>query len=99
MRRRAWQGRLVHPAWDARPNGGHLAVADLERHGKLVAVITQNIDGLHQAAGNSDDRVIEVHGTIHEVECLDCHARLPMRDVLRRVEAGADDTERSHGRS
>ncbi|HEX6443591.1 MAG TPA: NAD-dependent deacylase [Streptosporangiales bacterium] len=91
VRRRAWQGRLVHPAWDARPNAGHRAVAELERHGKLVAVITQNIDGLHQAAGNSDDRVIEVHGTIHEAECLDCHARLPMRDVLRRVEAGEED--------
>src|SRR4051812_27284107 len=67
VRRRAWQGRLVHPAWDARPNGGHRAIVELERHGKLVAVVTQNIDGLHQAAGNSDDRVIEVHGTIHEV--------------------------------
>jgi NAD-dependent deacetylase len=91
VRRRAWQGRLVHPAWDARPNGGHRAIVDLERHGKLVAVVTQNIDGLHQAAGNSDDRVIEVHGTIHEVECLDCGRRLPMRDVLRRVEAGEED--------
>ncbi|MBO0826981.1 MAG: NAD-dependent deacetylase [Streptosporangiales bacterium] len=91
VRRRAWQGRLVHPAWDARPNTGHLAVAELERRGKLVAVITQNIDGLHQAAGNSDDRVIEVHGSIHEVECLECRRRWPMRTVLRRVEAGEED--------
>lgn len=91
VRRRAWQGRLHHPAWSARPNAGHDALVELERSGRLVAVITQNIDGLHQAAGNSPDRVVEVHGTIHEVECLDCGARFPMRDVLTRVEAGAED--------
>ncbi|MQA77004.1 MAG: NAD-dependent deacetylase [Streptosporangiales bacterium] len=91
VRRRAWQGRLRHSAWAARPNAGHRALVDLERSGRLTAVVTQNIDGLHQAAGNSHDRVIEVHGTLHEVECLDCHARLPMRQVLDRVEAGEDD--------
>lgn len=91
VRRRAWQGRLRHAAWTAQPNDGHRALADLERAGRLVAVITQNIDGLHQTAGNSDGKVIEVHGTIHEVECLDCGGRLPMRAVLARVEAGAED--------
>ncbi|MGH3098658.1 MAG: SIR2 family NAD-dependent protein deacylase [Streptosporangiales bacterium] len=91
VRRRAWQNRLNHPAWAARPNAGHDALVELEQSGRLVAVITQNIDGLHQAAGNSADRVLEVHGTIHEVGCLDCGARFPMRDVLARVEAGAED--------
>ncbi|MQA06320.1 MAG: NAD-dependent deacetylase [Streptosporangiales bacterium] len=91
VRRRAWQGRLRHAAWAAEPNDGHRALVELEHAGRLVAVVTQNIDGLHQAAGNSAGRVIEVHGTIHEVECLDCGARFGMRPVLDRVEAGEDD--------
>src|SRR5918992_5795805 len=65
VRRLAWQQRLGHPAWRAQPNDGHLALATLERAGKLHALITQNIDGLHQKAGNSPAKVIEVHGTVH----------------------------------
>ncbi len=61
VRKAAWQARLHSPAWTARPNAGHHALVDLERRGKLHALITQNIDGLHQRAGNSGDRVIEVH--------------------------------------
>jgi NAD-dependent deacetylase len=91
VRRLSWQSRLAHPAWTAEPNAGHLAIADLERRGRLHALITQNIDGLHQRAGNSRDRVIEVHGTIHHSVCLQCHARLPMAAVLARVRAGEDD--------
>src|SRR5919106_4566804 len=55
VRRLAWQGRLVHPAWHAKPNAGHLALAELERRGTLHALVTQNIDGLHQLAGNSPE--------------------------------------------
>lgn len=91
VRRRAWQGRLHHPAWSAQPNAGHRALVDLERSGRLIAVVTQNIDGLHQRAGNDPDKVVEVHGTIHRVECLDCGVRVPMRDVLDRVEGGEPD--------
>src|SRR5690606_5972817 len=91
VRRRAWQGRLRHKAWAARPNPGHRALVDLERARRLVAVVTQNIDGLHQEAGNSEDKVVEVHGTIHEAVCMDCGARLPMQAVLGRVEAGEED--------
>src|SRR5215510_2379321 len=61
VRRRAWQARLDHPAWSARPNAGHRALVDLERAGRLRALVTQNIDGLHQAAGSSADLVIEIH--------------------------------------
>src|SRR5436190_13975133 len=75
VRKLAWQGRLNHPAWTARPNPGHRALADLERAGRLEALITQNIDGLHQLAGNSADRVIEVHGTMREVMCMSCRWR------------------------
>lgn len=91
IRRVAWRNRREHAAWTARPNGGHYALVDLENAGKLRAIITQNIDGLHQLAGNSEDLVIEVHGSLYEVECLSCHARSAMSDTLERVAAGEDD--------
>jgi NAD-dependent deacetylase len=91
IRRRAWRGRLDHPAWQAKPNQGHLALAALERSGKLHALITQNVDGLHQRAGNSPDRVIEVHGTIHDVVCMACGWRGPMPPILERLRAGEED--------
>ena len=91
VRRLAWRQRLEHPAWRAQPNEGHLALAALERDGKLHALITQNIDGLHQKAGNSADKVIEVHGTVHQYVCMICGARGAMMDVLDRVRAGEDD--------
>lgn len=91
VRRRAWQERLRHPAWTATPNAGHAALVDLERQGRLRALITQNIDGLHQLAGSSPGVVLEVHGTVHEVACLGCGERTPMRVVLQRVEAGEAD--------
>jgi NAD-dependent deacetylase len=91
VRRLSWQQRLVHPAWHAEPNTGHRAVAALERTGRLHALITQNIDGLHQKAGNSPARVIEVHGTIREYMCMNCDRRGPMQVVLDRVRAGEED--------
>lgn len=91
VRTETWQSRLAHPAWSAEPNAGHAALVALERRGKLHALITQNIDGLHQRAGNSPDRVIEVHGTVHEVVCLDCDRRGPMEHALSRVRAGELD--------
>lgn len=71
---------------DAQPNAGHLAFAELERRGKLLAMITQNIDGLHQRAGNKN--VIELHGTTVEAECLTCGARISMDEAVKRVEDG-----------
>ena len=91
VRRKSWQARLSHPAWTARPNTGHLAIVELERRGKLHALITQNIDGLHQKAGNSPERVIEVHGTVHDVVCLSCGGKGPMQVTLDRVRAGEAD--------
>jgi NAD-dependent deacetylase len=87
----AWRNRLEHPAWDARPNAGHQALVALERSGRLRAIVTQNIDGLHQRAGNDPERVIEIHGTLFEVECLSCGRRTAMRENLDRVEAGEPD--------
>jgi NAD-dependent deacetylase len=61
VRRLSWQARLDHPAWHAEPNAGHRALVALERAGKLRALVTQNIDGLHQRAGSSPEMVVEVH--------------------------------------
>ncbi|HXG55323.1 MAG TPA: Sir2 family NAD-dependent protein deacetylase [Vicinamibacterales bacterium] len=91
VRRLSWQSRLAHPAWTAEPNPGHRAVVGLERGGRLHALITQNIDGLHQRAGSSPDLLLEVHGTLHVAVCLSCGVRLPMPIVLDRVRAGEQD--------
>jgi len=91
IRRRAWLMRRDLQVGDVRPNAGHRAVADLERQGRLLALITQNVDGLHQAAGSSPELVLEVHGTVHEVECLSCADRTTMRSALDRVDAGEPD--------
>ncbi|MFB9833679.1 SIR2 family NAD-dependent protein deacylase [Actinoallomurus acaciae] len=91
VRRRAWRSRRDHPAWGAEPNAGHRALVDLERAGRLRAIVTQNIDGLHQKAGSDPGLVIEVHGTMLEVECLGCGRRTPMPEVLARVDRGEED--------
>jgi NAD-dependent deacetylase len=91
LRKRAWQDRLRHEAWAARPNPGHAAVVDLERSGRLHLLITQNVDGLHHLAGSSPQRVVEIHGTLREVVCLSCEDRAPMERALERVRAGEDD--------
>ena len=96
IRRKSWQSRLDHPAWTALPNAGHAAIAELERRGKLHALITQNIDGLHQKAGNSAARVIEVHGTVHGVVCLSCGWKGPMQAALARVRGGESDPACAH---
>jgi NAD-dependent deacetylase len=91
VRKLAWQGRLHHPAWAAQPGPGHRALVDLEQRGVLHALVTQNIDGLHQKAGSSDELVIEVHGTVHDVVCMGCGWRGPMAPVLERVRDGEED--------
>ena len=93
VRRLSWQSRLAHPAWTASPNSGHRALVDLERRGKLHALVTQNIDGLHQRAGSSPDLVIEVHGNLHQAICLSCGWKGPMQDVLDRVRKGEEDPQ------
>src|SRR5918996_1432609 len=93
VRKASWQNRLSSPAWSARPNPGHLALVELERRGKLHALITQNIDELHQIAGNSAERVIEVHGTMRRFMCFGCGMRGPMQLVLERVRAGEEDPQ------
>ena len=91
VRKAAWQSRLDSPAWSAEPNAGHRALVALERRGVLHALVTQNIDELHQIAGNSAHRVIEMYGTMRRVMCWSCGARGPMSEVLERVRAGESD--------
>ncbi|MGV9627188.1 NAD-dependent protein deacetylase [Streptomyces sp. NPDC003487] len=86
-RRRYWA--RSHLGWRtfgrARPNAGHLAVAAFQRHGLVSGVITQNVDGLHQAAGSGD--VVELHGSLDRVVCLSCGTFSPRRELARRLEA------------
>jgi NAD-dependent deacetylase len=91
LRVRAWRMRLEHPAWTAAPSNGHLALARLEAKGRLHTLVTQNIDGLHQAAGTSPEILIEIHGTMTEVVCMSCGERAPMARALDRVRAGEAD--------
>jgi NAD-dependent protein deacetylase/lipoamidase len=91
VRRRAWKSRLDTFARQAEPNAGHRALVALERRGTLLALLTQNVDGLHQAAGSSPDKIVEIHGTIREVVCLDCGERAPMERALARVRTGEED--------
>jgi NAD-dependent deacetylase len=91
VRKLSWQNRLNSPGWTAKPNAGHLALVVLEKRNKLHALITQNIDELHQMAGNSPEKVIEVHGTMRRVMCMSCNMRAPMQKALDRVRAGEED--------
>lgn len=91
VRRQAWQGRLRNASHEREPNGGHRALVRLEDSGKLLLLVTQNVDGLHQRAGSDPERVVEVHGTTARVVCMSCGERGPMADALDRVRAGEED--------
>jgi NAD-dependent deacetylase len=79
---RVWEfyGRRLEALSHAEPNDGHRALAELEERGLVRAVVTQNIDGLHQRAGSRE--VVEVHGSVREAECIHCGVRVPMQDAV-----------------
>ena len=91
VRRASWRNRVDSPTWAADANAGHRALVELERQGRLRAVLTQNVDELHQRAGSDPDLVVELHGTMRRVVCWSCGERAPMAVVLERVKAGEDD--------
>jgi NAD-dependent deacetylase len=91
VRKRAWKSRLDTFAVQRDPNPGHYALVELEKRGVLHTLITQNVDGLHGLAGSSPERMVEIHGTIREVVCMDCGERAPMERALARVRAGEQD--------
>jgi len=96
VRRRAWQNRLKSEMWTAQPNAAHSALVELERKGALHFLVTQNVDGLHHAAGQSNDIVVEIHGNVREAKCMSCGWRGPMADTLERVRAGEEDPRCVH---
>lgn len=91
VRKQAWRNRVEGSFWTAEPNAGHRALAELERRAALHTLVTQNVDGLHQRAGSSPDRMVEIHGTVHDAKCLQCGWRGPMEETLARVRAGDED--------
>lgn len=91
VREEVWQRLLQRRAITIQPNRAHRALVEFERTGKLKALITQNIDGLHIAAGSDPDLVIEVHGHSRTTRCLLCGAETPTTLVLDRVAAGERD--------
>ena len=91
VRKKAWRYRMENRMWLREPNPGHLSCVRLEHREKLLMLITQNVDGLHLKSGTSPARLVEIHGTMREVVCLDCGERAPIERALARVEAGEDD--------
>ncbi|HZM81607.1 MAG TPA: Sir2 family NAD-dependent protein deacetylase [Candidatus Limnocylindrales bacterium] len=91
VRKLSWQARLASTAWSAKPNKAHLALAELQKAGVATRILTQNIDGLHQAAGSHADKVLELHGTMFSVRCMDCGDATEMKAAIERVEAGEQD--------
>ncbi len=90
-RQRSWEMRKQSGILEAAPNDAHRALVDLWKAGILLGVVTQNIDGLHQAAGLPPEAVVELHGNVRNVECLECDAGWPTSEVLARVDAGETD--------
>lgn len=93
VRRRSWLARKDNRAWTAEPNAAHKALAEAERSGVPVRIMTQNIDGLHQKAGSTPRKVLELHGTMFTVKCTRCGDRTTMRAALDRVERGEPDPD------
>lgn len=91
IRMKAWRARMDHPVWNAEPNPAHTALAQLEELGKLDTLVTQNVDRLHLLAGTSPERLIEIHGNLREVMCMNCGERSSMQSALDRVRGGQPD--------
>jgi NAD-dependent deacetylase len=91
VRQLAWQNRVHSPNWHAEPNDGHRSIVAMQQAGRLHALVTQNIDELHQISGVEPERVVEVHGTMRWSRCWECGDRLPMQQTLDRVRGGDPD--------
>jgi len=95
LRVNSWQMHLKGERWGSRgglvPNRGHEAVVELWRAGRISGVVTQNVDGLHQAAGLPEQMLVEVHGNVRQAKCLGCGSEWPTETILVRVEQGDQD--------
>ena len=92
-RQQYWQTRrnLSAQVLTARPNAAHLALADLERKKRLLGIVTQNFDGLHQDAGNNPKHIVELHGTSRAAACTHCGQRSSIQELQQRIDAGEID--------
>ena len=90
-RRASWRMRLDNRLVNARPTPAHRALVDLEGEGRLGGLVTQNIDGLHQAAGYPAANIVEIHGTVQRFTCLSCGNGGPIQRVIDRLDSGEDD--------
>ncbi len=95
VRVRSWRMHQEGSLWgdraDIQPNAAHLALTDLLHRGRISGIVTQNVDGLHQASGASNDSVAELHGNVRRSMCVGCDARWATEEVLRWVDAGMED--------
>lgn len=92
LRKRNWRRHVEGSPYLGRdPNPGHRALVDLESQGRLHTLITQNVDGLHLAAGTSPHRLVEIHGNARNVKCLDCGDGAPLQAAIDRVVHGEVD--------
>jgi len=98
-RQKYWlRSKAIYPVIrDARPNPTHMALVELEKMGKLDCIVTQNIDRLHHKAGNSAEKIIEIHGTNAFAICLDCQRVYPRQEIQKRLEEN-DKIEAPHCR-
>lgn len=91
-RKSRWQRLASGEIWaKVDPNEGHRCLLALEERGALHTLVTQNVDGLHEAAGTNPELIVEIHGTTRRVKCLDCGDGAPMERAIERVRAGEDD--------
>ncbi|MEW5945663.1 MAG: Sir2 family NAD-dependent protein deacetylase [bacterium] len=94
---RAAYWKMKREGWNefaaSAPNPAHLAIVQIERAGRLTGLITQNIDGLHLAAGNSEEKIVELHGNNRYVKCLTCGAVTGMEEAIRRIDGGEEAPE------
>ena len=92
IRKNNWKLRASGELWpNIEPNSGHIALLELEKEDKLHTLVTQNVDGLHHAAGTNPEKIVEVHGNVHEAVCLSCEWRDSIDPVLQRVREGEED--------
>lgn len=96
VRHRSWTRWSTSPLRQANPNQGHLAICELAQRRKLIGCVTQNIDGLHRAAGLSDELLVEVHGNVWKTRCLICESEWPTATVFERVDQGEHDPHCPH---
>lgn len=91
VRRKAWRMREAAGVWEKNPTRAHTAIAEFALKTEVAAVVTQNVDGLHQAAGSDPASVLEVHGSARAWRCEDCGASGPMAEAITRLRAGDPD--------